>query len=191
VRNPIRRFVGVALMGLLGALFAMPMLTAGAQQAQAVASDCTFSVTPNPSAPDYIVSGTAPDATIVTLYFAPDGGGAVAVPPSQPGPNFSFNFTAPSSGTISVGYVTTVGNGYTAVCAIRSGDPDVHVAVQVAGENVGVGGENVSVGGESASVAPLAFTGSSNTPSYVLIGIAAVVLGAVLVVAARRRSRVS
>ena len=37
----------------------------------------------------------------------------------------------------------------------------------------------------------LAFTGSSDTPSYVLIGIAALVVGAVLVVAARRRSQVS
>jgi LPXTG-motif cell wall-anchored protein len=33
----------------------------------------------------------------------------------------------------------------------------------------------------------VALTGSSNTPSYVLIGLAAVVLGLVLVVAARRR----
>ena len=37
----------------------------------------------------------------------------------------------------------------------------------------------------------LAFTGSSDTPTYVLIGIAALVFGAVLVVAARRRSQVS
>jgi len=39
--------------------------------------------------------------------------------------------------------------------------------------------------------AALAFTGSNNTPSYVLVGIAALVLGAVLVIAARRRSQVT
>ena len=32
VRNPVRKFVGVALMGFLGALFALPMLAAGAQE---------------------------------------------------------------------------------------------------------------------------------------------------------------
>ncbi len=41
------------------------------------------------------------------------------------------------------------------------------------------------------AAAALAFTGSSDTPSYVLIGIAAIVVGAVLVVAARRRSHLS
>jgi LPXTG-motif cell wall-anchored protein len=42
-----------------------------------------------------------------------------------------------------------------------------------------------------AGAQALAFTGSNNTPSYVLVGIAALVLGAVLVIAARRRSRLS
>lgn len=172
VRNPVRKFVGVALVGVLGALFVMPMLSAGAQEAQ-TAGDCTFSVTG--TSPNFIVSGTAPAATTVTLYFAPDSGGGRGAVASQPGPNFSFAFTAPSSGNISVGYVTTDENAYTAACATAAGLLAVHVDV---------GGENVAVG-------PLAFTGSSDTPSYVLIGIAAVVIGAVLVVAARRRSQVS
>ena len=51
--------------------------------------------------------------------------------------------------------------------------------------------EGASVKAAEATKSSLAFTGSSNTPSYVLIGIAALVLGAVLVVAARRRSQVS
>jgi LPXTG-motif cell wall-anchored protein len=37
----------------------------------------------------------------------------------------------------------------------------------------------------------LAFTGSSNTPTFVVIGLAALVLGFVFVVAARRRSQVN
>ena len=32
MRNPVRKFVGVALVGVLGALFALPMLAAGAQE---------------------------------------------------------------------------------------------------------------------------------------------------------------
>ena len=31
VRNPVRKFMGMALMGVLGALVALPMLAAGAQ----------------------------------------------------------------------------------------------------------------------------------------------------------------
>jgi LPXTG-motif cell wall-anchored protein len=42
-----------------------------------------------------------------------------------------------------------------------------------------------------AEAATLAFTGSSsNTPTYVLIGIAAIVLGLVMVVGVRRRASV-
>jgi LPXTG-motif cell wall-anchored protein len=173
VRNPVRKFVGIAVLGLLGALFAVPMLSAGAQQVQPTAGTCTFNVTG--TSPNFVVSGTAPASTTVTLYFAPDAGGVRGAVGSQPGPAFSFPFAAPSSGNISVGYVTTDGNAYTAECATVDGLLAVHV--EVAGESVAVG--------------PLAFTGSSNTPSYVLIGVAAVVLGAVLVVAARRRSQVS
>ena len=72
--------------------------------------------------------------------------------------------------------MTTDGNAYTAACATVAGPARGRTSI-VAGETVAVG--------------PLAFTGSSDTPSYVLIGIAAVVIGAVLVVAARRRSQVS
>ena len=37
----------------------------------------------------------------------------------------------------------------------------------------------------------LAFTGSNNTTSFVLIGVTALIVGIVLTVGARRRSRVS
>jgi LPXTG-motif cell wall-anchored protein len=41
----------------------------------------------------------------------------------------------------------------------------------------------------SQNAGRLAFTGSSETPAYVFVGLAALVLGAVFVVAARRRAR--
>ncbi len=32
MRNPVRKFVGVAVMAVMGALFALPMMAAGAQE---------------------------------------------------------------------------------------------------------------------------------------------------------------
>jgi LPXTG-motif cell wall-anchored protein len=55
----------------------------------------------------------------------------------------------------------------------------------------GPGGVTVLRAEGAAKAANLAFTGSSNTTTYVLIGAAAIVLGIVLVVAARRRSHVN
>jgi len=180
VRNPVRKFASVALIGVFGALFALPMLAAGAQTttvpAVEPAADCTFSVTPNTAFPNFIVAGNAPADATVTLYFALDSGGGAVAQGSQPGPAFSFNFVAPGPGNISVGYVRTIdGSAYTATCGTLAGQVVVHVSA-----------EDVS-----KQAAALAFTGSSDTPSYVLVGIAAIVLGGVLVVAARRRSQVT
>ena len=176
MRNPVRKLMGVAMVGVLGALFAMPMLAAGAvDPTLPIASDCSFTVTG--TFPNFVVAGTAPTDTTVTLYFQPDAGGVDGPVATQPGPAFSFNFVAPGPGNISVGYVTSAGNAYAATCSSVGGIVVVHVqaeAVQV-----------IRPG------AALAFTGSNDTPSYVLVGIAALVLGAVLVVAARRRSQVS
>ena len=55
---------------------------------------------------------------------------------------------------------------------------------------VSVGGTSaVRVGGASAGRLP--FTGSNDTPSFALVGIGAIALGAVMVVAAQRRSQVA
>ena len=70
-------------------------------------------------------------------------------------------------------------NAYTAACAGVAGEVVVRVqAAQVTRPPV-------------VEAQALAFTGSSDTPMYVLIGIAAIVIGTVLVVAARRRSHLS
>jgi LPXTG-motif cell wall-anchored protein len=162
----------------LGALCILPMTAAGAQVGVEPATDCTYSVSGGPGT--YTIAGVAPADATVTLYFTPDGGTQTPQPPDQQGPNFSFTFTVPANvgGSISVGYVRTIdGNAYTAVCGTVAGE----VAVRVEAANASRG----------PSAAALAFTGSSDTPSYVLIGIAAVVVGAVLVVAARRRKQVS
>jgi LPXTG-motif cell wall-anchored protein len=175
--------MGVALIGVLG-LFVLPMTTAGAQTTTTAgpttttagpsvgATSCSFSVTG--TSPNFEIKGTgAPAQSTVTLYFTPTNTGVKSAVATQPGPSFDFFFTAPSSGTFSVGYVTTDGGAYTAVCAT------------VAGEVV------VAANEATRPAAALAFTGSSNTPSYVIIGIAAIVVGTILVMAARRRRQVS
>lgn len=132
------------------------------------------------------VTGTAPGGVTVQLFV----NGAVTPTAQQvlPGTSattqpFSFTFTLTTSPTtVSVNYVydgtgEAAGNAYVAGCTngAIAGEVVSRVTVQAAGQNV---------------ARSLAFTGSNDTPTYVVIGAAAVVIGLVLVVAARRRSRV-
>lgn len=196
MRNPVRKFVGVMVMGVLGALFAFSMLAASAQTngstgtdgvPPAPPGDCTIlSVTPNPvpGFPTQVtITGTAPttDNTTVVLYVngapaVPNGGGDIVSQPVTDG-TFTLKYTVTAATDISVNFTYGNQNAYTSGCATPGGEVVVRV--------------DVSPTSATRPAASLAFTGSSDTPSYVLIGIAAVVVGAVLVVAARRRSRVS
>jgi LPXTG-motif cell wall-anchored protein len=200
VRNAVRKFMGVALVGVLGALFAMPMLGAGAQQNGSSGSngvppdppgDCVIlSVTPNPIpafGTQVTVTGTAPstDNTHVILYAdgvpATPNSGTDVVEQDVTDGTFTLKYTVNSAVDLSVNFTFGNQNAYTAGCATPGGEVVVRVNVSPA----------VISRPPAAQAAALAFTGSSDTPSYVLIGIAAVVLGAVLVIAARRRSQVS
>jgi LPXTG-motif cell wall-anchored protein len=189
VRKTVRKTVGVALIGVLGA-FAL-QASAGAQE-----------VPPDTTPPSCVILSVTP-ATV------PAGGGLVTAtgtvgadvhltlyaqtPPADPGPGGpvvaiadqdvaagSFSISGNVSGASDITLGTSFGdeNAYTGGCATPAGE--VVVRVNVAGNEV-----------TRPAAAALAFTGSSDTPSYVLIGIAAIVLGAVLVVAARRRSNLS
>ena len=182
VRNRGRKALGVALAGVLGALFAVPMLAAGAQtdEKPAAAADCVIlSVTPNPASAgqQVTVSGTAPNGADMVLYA--DGIPAVAnsatdvVTQVVTDNTFALRYTVDGPTELSANF-TVEGSAYVASCADPSGQVVVKVAAAAASTNKPAGA--------------LAFTGSSDTPSYVLVGIAALALGAVLVVAARRRS---
>jgi LPXTG-motif cell wall-anchored protein len=195
----VRKFVGVALMGVLGALFALPMLAAGAQTngstgtdgvPPAPPGDCVIlSVAPNPVAAfpaQVTVTGTAPttDNTTVVLYAdgvpATPNSGTDKVSQAVTDGTFTLLYTVTQATNLSVNFTFGNQNAYTAGCATPGGEVVVRVDVKAS---------------EAAKPAPaaaaLAFTGSSDTPSYVLIGIAAIVVGAVLVVAARRRSHLA
>jgi LPXTG-motif cell wall-anchored protein len=210
VRKSVRKFVGVALMALLGVL-ALPMLAAGAQTNGSTGSDgvppdppgaCTFDVTPNPvaSVPTQVtISGTAPtsDNTHVVLFV--NGAPATANSPSDivatnPNPDGTYTLrytvtSVPADGSglpLSVNFTFGNQNAYSAVCTGPGGITVIRVRVQTSPAEV-----VRPAPAAQAQAQALAFTGSSDTPSYVLIGIAAIVVGAVLVVAARRRSQVS
>jgi len=196
VRNPVRKFMGMALMGVLGALVALPMLAAGAQTngstgtdgvPPAPPGDCVIlSVTPNPvpGFPTQVtVTGTAPNTDNTTVVLYADGVPAVVngagdvVSQLVTDGTFTLKYTVTAATDISINFTFGNQNAYTSGCATPGGEVVVRVDVKAT---------------EAAKpAAALAFTGSSDTPSYVLIGIAAIVVGAVLVVAARRRSNVA
>jgi LPXTG-motif cell wall-anchored protein len=186
VRNPVRKCVGVALMGVIGALFALPMVAAGAQET--LAPTCTIvSVSPNPVQQfpsDVTVTGTVQSGVHITLYGqTPPGTGTTEALVSQDVTDGTFSLTANLTGetNLSVNFTYGDGNAYTAGCSTVNNEAVVVVRSSGASRP----------GAGAAAAASLAFTGSSDTPSYALIGIAAIVVGAVLVVAARRRSHLS
>ena len=186
MRNPVRKFVGVAVIAVLGVLFALPMLAAGAQEGgppptpDCVIDNATTTTVTFPT--NVTISGTLSLPAQLTLFAeAPPGSGTKTVvggPTDVPAGPWSFtvnNVTQPT--TFSVGITFGNGNAYTGACANAAGSPEITVSAEAASA--------------SRPAAALAFTGSSDTPSFVLIGIAALVVGAVLVIAARRRSQVT
>ena len=187
MRNPVRKFVGVAVIAVLGILFALPMLAAGAQEGgppptpDCVIDNATTTTVTFPT--DVTISGTLSLPATLTLFAeAPPGSGTKTIvggPTDFPAGPWSFtvnNVTQPT--TFSVGITFGNGNAYTGACANAAGSPEITVSAEAAAVT-------------QAPAAALAFTGSSDTPSFVLIGIAALVVGAVLVIAARRRSQVT
>ena len=191
MRNAVRKLMGVAVLGALAALFALPMAGAGAQEfipgeGPPPSPECNVTSF-EPSAPvasfpvNVVVQGTVvQDADITLFALTPPATEPVELASIHvtPGPfEISGQVTGPSTITLGVTYGPE--NAYAAACANENGVTTFEVEAQ------GV------TRPPAAAAAQLAFTGSSDTPSYVLIGIAAVVVGAVLVVAARRRSHLS
>jgi LPXTG-motif cell wall-anchored protein len=191
VRNPVRKIMGVAVLGVLAALFVVPMTSAGAQEGEGPAptppSCVILSVTPNPVTAfpsEVTVTGTVGADVHLTLFAQtpPVTGALTAIAQKDVTAGaFSISGTVTAESDISLG--TTFGNenAYTGGCATPGGESVVLVKTA----------EATKPGTVTPAAAQLAFTGSSDTPSYVLIGIAAIVVGAVLVVAARRRSHLS
>jgi hypothetical protein len=177
----MKKVMGVAAAGIVAVL----ALASSAAAVEAIPGEggvapvspgaCVFSVTPAASQTFPVVvtvAGTAPVGVTATVFL--DGvakGGPTVV---GAGGTFSFpGISVPSSNTaITVNYTYGNKNAYTTVCANSLGD----IVVRVKAES---------------AAATLAFTGSnSNTQTYVLVGVAAIVLGLVMVVGVRRRASV-
>jgi LPXTG-motif cell wall-anchored protein len=193
VRKSVRKFMGVAVLGALAALFALPMASAGAQEfipgeGPPPSPECAITSF-SPAGPvggfpvDVVVQGTVvEDATITLFALTPPATEPVQLDEVTVGPGpFEVSGVVNGPSTITVGVTYGPENAYAAACADENGITSFPITLQA---------EEV-VRPPAAAAAQLAFTGSSDTPSYVLIGIAAIVVGAVLVVAARRRSHLS
>jgi LPXTG-motif cell wall-anchored protein len=189
VRKPVRKLLGVAVIGLLSAFVLAPSM-AGAQTVLGEAAPpspgaCVItSITPTPLPPGgsvLTVAGTAPAGVELQIYYNELVG--VDGKPTNPSATPVVTVLVPESGQFSVqtpfvSVTTDVSANYTFgnqnFYATGCADPAGQVVVRVAGETI--------------ARAPLAFTGSSETPTYALVGLGALVVGLVIVLAARRRA---
>jgi hypothetical protein len=164
-----RRFAALVASARLAMSLVGVAGTAGAQTTTTSGFSCSFTVdrTALPAGGGVVtVSGVAPGSSVVRIFV---DGVLVATTTS-----------APVTGTFSVQITITESSEVTAAL---DGYPTTPCA--------GVGGESVERPQVATATATrLAFTGSSSTGPIVLVALCAVSLGVVLVVAARRRSRV-
>jgi LPXTG-motif cell wall-anchored protein len=179
VRRSVRRLTRVVILGAIAAFAAVPILATSASAQSSEDAVCTFNVLPNPIAPPFPaavhIEGTAPAGTEVTAF---SGATALVTTTANAAGNFSSGNFGVNPGTDVSATFTVAGGSYATGCANPEGL--VVVRVRAAAENV-----------QRAQAQALAFTGSNNTTSFVLIGLTALVVGIVLTVGARRRSRIS
>ena len=163
-------------VGAVAAFAIVPLFASSASAADAGTGVCTFNVLPNPVAsfPAQVhLEGTAPAGTTVTAF---SGATPLVTAVANGSGNFvSGAFTLNGATDITANFEVTTGNGYGTGCA----DP------------LGLTVVRVQAAAASQPAQALAFTGSNNTTSFVLIGVTALIVGIVLTVGARRRSRTS
>ena len=146
--------------------------------AQVTVFSCSYSVNPTALPPGggfVTVSGGAPGGTTVRVFI---NGALAATTQSAP---VTGAFAVPVFITASV-EISVALDGYPSTPCIGVGGENV--------EQDGNGGSGIIVGGVSTTRRNLAYTGSSDTRPFVLLGVGALCVGLVLVVAARRRSHV-
>ena len=133
---------------------------------------CTYTVGPTrlpPGGGNVTVQGTAPGSTVVRIFL-----------------NGTLNQTVPSAPVTGAFSATIFITGSVEISVALDDYPSTP-CIGVGGNEVTGGGGTVVAGGGTGVNAGLARTGSSGTKPIVLVGLAALSLGLVLVVAARRR----
>ena len=190
MQTTVRRFTrivalsAIALVALGGLASAASAVEEGVDLGEGGEQLCTFNVLPNPmpASGQVHIEGSAPAfATVIAsraddLNDPPtplaeaqaDGAGAFV--------SADFHLDGP---TDVVANFFLEGEAHTNAYAKGCGDPQGNVVVKVLGAEA-----------QQAAQA-LALTGSNNTGTFLMIGVAAVVVGIVLTVGARRRSQVS
>lgn len=163
----------MAILALMGALSVVAVGTAAAP-AGAGGFTCTFEVTPPtlpPAGGVLTVTGLAPGTSLVQIYYDPVGAqGPFLVAGDVP--------TNPVTGAFQASFFVTV-----------SGEVLVAVDDYAGLPCIGNAGTNVNRPGASTT-GRLPTTGANNTTTYALAGLAALSVGLVLVVSARRRSAI-
>jgi LPXTG-motif cell wall-anchored protein len=176
VHTSVRRFSRLAICGAVAAFAVVPLFASSASAADGGTAVCSFNIVPNPVAsfPAQVhLEGTAPAGTTVTAFS-----GATPLVTAVTNGSGSFvtgTFTVNGATDITANFAVTSGDGYGTGCA----DP------------LGLSVVRVEAAAASQPAQALAFTGSSNTTSFVLIGATALIVGIVLTIGARRRSRTS
>ena len=179
MQRSVRRLTRVVILGAIATFAAVPLLATSASAQSSEDAVCTFNVLPNPIPPPFPaavhIEGTAPPGTEVTAF---SGATALVTTTTNAAGNFSSaNFAVFPETDVSASF-SVAGGSYATGCA----DPQGLLVVRVTAL-----AENV----QRAQAQALAFTGSNNTTSFVLIGVTALVVGIVLTVGARRRSRIT
>lgn len=180
MQRSMRRFTRMAIAGAIAAFVAVPLFATSASAVDAAAAVCTFNVLPNPvpAGGTIHIEGTAPPLSTVS----------------------AFNVTNPGTPILLVTTLTTATGTFHSADFAVTPPVDISATFTLAGSNYATGcanSEGLLVTRVDAEVVAaqqqraLAFTGSNNTTSFVLIGVTAVIVGIVLTVGARRRSRVS
>jgi LPXTG-motif cell wall-anchored protein len=189
----VKRIIVLLALTAAAVMVTAPAI-AGAQEttpsdgAAATLENCSItSLTPNPAtvqqgvATQITVGGTAQPNVHVALFVQ---GSSTAASQADTGSGGGFSLTATVTAPVTLTVSVTPLDGSSYPPAASCSDPYTGVPSEVAGIVV----NRANAPTAAATAAQLAFTGSSNTPTYLLVGGAAVVLGLVLVIAARRRS---
>jgi LPXTG-motif cell wall-anchored protein len=164
-------------LGALGALAVLVVVAAGfvagpaGAQTQAVFS-CTYTVGPTqlpPGGGNVTVQGTAPGSSVVRIFV-----------------NGVLNQTVPSA-PVTGAFSATIFITGSVELSVALDDYPSTPCIGVGGNEVNGGTTGGGANGTGVNAAGLAHTGSSGTKPIVLVGLAALSLGLVLVVAGRRR----